>query len=159
MWQWALIALGRLPHGDRGREAVGAAIAALDLDDLRRRPASKLSGGEKARVLLARVLAGEPRWILADEPLAALDLSHQLSLLSHLRKAADEGAGIVLVLHDLAAAMNHADQVLVLGEGKLAASGTPSDALSSDLIAEIWGVDAQWIGSPGQHALVTSGLN
>ena len=61
----------------------------------------KLSGGEKARALLARVLAGEPRWILADEPLAALDLAHQISLLQVLRAEADKGTGVVLVLHDL----------------------------------------------------------
>jgi iron complex transport system ATP-binding protein len=67
--------------------------AALDLTALAHRPVSTLSGGERARALLARVLAGEPRWILADEPLAALDLAHQLALLAHLRVAADAGAG------------------------------------------------------------------
>ena len=76
------------------------------------------------------MLAGEPDWILADEPLAALDLAHQLALLAHLREAAGRGAGVVLVLHDLALAMNHADRVLVLDRGALAADGPPAEALS-----------------------------
>lgn len=150
-----LVRLGRMPHRDRGEKAVEAAISALDLEHLRHRPASQLSGGEKARALLARVLAGEPRWILADEPLAALDLAHQHILLRHLRAAADGGAGILIVVHDLATAMNHADRVIVLDEGLLAADGTPEEALSPANIADVWGVTARWIGEEGARALVS----
>lgn len=151
-----LVALGRLPHRDQGEAQVAAALAALDLTALAERPVSTLSGGEKARVLLARVLAGEPEWILADEPLAALDLAHQLSLLRHLRAAANAGAGVVLVLHDLALAMNHADRVLVLESGRIAADGPPQEALSAINIERIWGVPAHWLGEPGARALVAS---
>lgn len=151
----SLVALGRLPHRDTRAEPVEAALAQLDLLGLADRPVSRLSGGERARVLLARVLAGEPRWILADEPLAALDLAHQLALLSHLRRAADAGTGVVLVLHDLALAMNHADRVLVLDRGRLVADGAPDHALSAEVIAQIWGVQACWLGEPGARALVT----
>ena len=150
-----LVRLGRMPHRDRGDDAVEAAIAALDLEHLRRRPASQLSGGEKARALLARVLAGEPNWILADEPLAALDLAHQHTLLRHFRAAADAGAGILIVVHDLATAMNHADRVIVLQEGLLAANGPPEEALSPANIAKVWGVPARWIGEEGARALVS----
>ncbi|MEM6475297.1 MAG: ABC transporter ATP-binding protein [Pseudomonadota bacterium] len=149
-----LIALGRLPHRDRRKEPVEAAIASLELEGLRHRPASRLSGGERARALLARVLAGEPRWILADEPLAALDLSHQLNLIAHFKACAAAGQGVVIVLHDLALAMNHADRVLVLREGRLVADGAPADALSSQNIANGWGVAASWIGEAGAQALV-----
>ena len=131
-----------------------AALAAVDLTHLADRPVSTLSGGERARALLARVLAGEPEWILADEPLAALDLAHQLALLARLREAAGLGAGVVLVLHDLALAMNHADRVLVLDRGTLAADGAPGQALSEDVIARVWGVAACWLGEPGARALV-----
>ncbi|MEP2736103.1 MAG: ATP-binding cassette domain-containing protein [Erythrobacter sp.] len=151
-----IVRLGRLPYGDRGDAAVEAAIAALDLEAFRTRSASQLSGGERARVLLARVLAGEPDWILADEPLAALDLAHQLNLLNHLRGAAHGGAGVILVLHDLAQAMNYADRVLVLDGGKLAADGPPHQALSEAIIAQVWGVNARWIGDNGARALVAS---
>ena len=149
----SLVRLGRLPHRDEGHEAVEAAIASLDLQALRDRPVSKLSGGERARALLARGLAGQPDWILADEPLAALDLAHQQRLLAQLRKAADDGAGVALVLHDLSLAMNHADRVLVLQQGRLAASATPDEGLSPDILAAVWGVDAHWLGVPGARAL------
>ena len=152
----ALAALGRLPHGDRGEAQVAAALAALDLTHLAARPVSTLSGGERARALLARVLAGESHWILADEPLAALDLAHQLALLARLREAAARGVGVVLVLHDLALAMNHADRVLVLDRGALAADGPPEEALAEETIAQVWGVSARWLGEPGAKALVAT---
>lgn len=148
------VALGRLPWRDRGEAEVAAALAALDLEALRHRPVSQLSGGERARVLLARVLAGSPRWILADEPLAALDLAHQHSLIAHLRACADAGQGVVVVLHDLALAINHADRVLVLKDGHLIADGPPELALSPEVIAKGWGVGVRWLGEPGGRALV-----
>ena len=157
-----VVALGRLPYGDNDAEPVDAAITALGLQELAQRRAQSLSGGERARVLLARVLAGEPEWILADEPLAALDLGHQLRLLKHLREAANAGAnggaGVVLVVHDLALAMNHADRVLVLDGGELASEGAPEIALSAEVIERVWGVKAHWIGAgignAGANALV-----
>jgi iron complex transport system ATP-binding protein len=149
----SLVALGRLPWRDRGTAEVEVAIAALDLAALRQRPVSRLSGGERARVLLARVLAGAPRWILADEPLAALDLAHQLSLIAHLKACARAGQGVVVVVHDLAHAMNHADRVLVLDRGALVADGPPANALAPDVIARVWGVRARWLGEPGTMAL------
>lgn len=149
-----LVALGRMPHGDEASAPVEQAMAALDLMPFAARPLSTLSGGEKARALLARVLAGEPDWLLADEPLAALDLAHQITLLRHLRAVAGAGAGVVLVLHDLAHAMNHADHVVVLSNGEVAASGPPEEALSETIIASVWGVTAQWIGEGRAQALV-----
>jgi len=151
-----LVELGRMPHGDSNHLAVDAAINALDLDAFANRPVLQLSGGEIARVLLARVLAGEPEWILADEPIAALDLSHQHSLIAHLRSVADHGAGVVIVLHDLALAMNYADRVLVLDDGLLAADDTPQAALDCSIIENVWGFKSQWIGVMGARAIVKS---
>ena len=151
----SLVELGRMPHGDRRAGPVDAALEALDIADLAERRAQSLSGGETARVLLARVLAGEPRWILADEPLAALDIAHQLALLRHLRRAADRGAGVVLVLHDLAHAMNHADRVVVLDRGTLAADGACEDALDQRVVECVWKVPVRWIGEPNHRALVS----
>lgn len=149
----SLVALGRLPHGDSLTEPVDASLAALDIAGLAERRAQSLSGGETARALLARVLAGEPDWILADEPLAALDLGHQLALLSYLHRAARSGKGVVIVLHDLAHAMNHADRVIVLDRGRIAADGPPQEALSADIIHSIYGVTSEWMGSDGSMAL------
>lgn len=151
-----LAGLGRLPHAagtEADRRATEAALTALDLAALADRPLATLSGGERARAMLARVLAGEPEVILADEPLANLDLAHQTALLGHVRALAAAGRAVVLVLHDLAAAMNHADQVVVLDRGRVAAAGAPATALAPDVIASVWGVRAQWFGPPGALAL------
>lgn len=149
-----LVALGRIPWPEVGGEqAIGEAIAAMDLEALRRRPVSRLSGGERARALMARVLAGCPRWILADEPLANLDLAHAARLIAQFREAAAGGAGVVLVLHDLAQAMNHADRVLVLDGGQLVADGPPLTALAEANIARVWGMTARWLGEKGEMAL------
>ena len=163
-----LVSLGRLPwqgaplhrahaSGAEDAAAVDAAMAAMELEALAGRAVSRLSGGERARALLARVLAGEPRWILADEPLAALDLGHAVSLMARLRGQAESGVGVVLVLHDLAAAMNHADRVLVMSKGRLVADGAPGEALREAVIGEVWGVEARWIGERGEKALVVKG--
>lgn len=152
-----LVSLGRIPwHGAPAGEAQAAieeALAAMDLIALRRRPVSRLSGGERARALIARVLAGRPHWLLADEPLANLDLAHGKALLGSLRGEAGRGKGVVLVLHDLAAAMNHADRVLVLDQGELAADGPPAEALDEAVIKRVWGVKARWLGDKGEMAL------
>ena len=152
----ALVRLGRLPHRTSRAEddsAVHAALAALGAAHLAPRGIHTLSGGERARVLLARVLAGNPRWILADEPLASLDLAHAAALLAHFRAVADQGTGVVLVVHSLAHAMNHAQRVIVLHDGRIAADGPPAQALSEDVIEHVWGVRAAWTGPAGARAL------
>lgn len=149
-----LVALGRLPHRDRGLEQIEAALAAVHLTELSNRPVSTLSGGERGRALLARVFAGDPCWVLADEPLAALDLYHQHEVLAALDAATRQGIGVVLVLHDLGLAMNHADRVLVLDKGQLVADGPPEEALGVETIMRSWGVSARWIGEKGARALV-----
>lgn len=151
-----LAGLGRLPWRTGRAEdsaAVDAALEALDLARFAHRPVSQLSGGERARALLARVLAGTPHWLLADEPLANLDLAHQLALLSHLRACAGQGMGVVLVLHDLALAMNHADRVVVLDQGTIAADGPPELALGQAVLEQVWTIKANWLGQPGHRAL------
>lgn len=156
-----LVALGRIPWrgaplGETTR-AIESALAAMDVVHLRHRPFSRLSGGERARVLVARVLAGMPvqgpAWLMADEPLASLDLAHAAALMRALRRQAAAGAGVIVVLHDLAMAMNHADRVVVLSDGAIAADGVPEVALSAEVVARVWSVQATWLGQPGHRAL------
>lgn len=152
-----LAALGRLPWNDgqtpEGRAAIDEAIAVMDLEAFRRRRVSHLSGGERARALMARVLATRPTWLLADEPLANLDLSHAMALMGRLRHQARVGRGVVLVLHDLATAMNFADRVIVLRDGRVESDGEPAHALNADVIARVWNCPARWLGEPGARAL------
>ena len=152
-----LVSLGRLPWkgsgGAEGQAAIDTALSEMDLQSLRGRPVSRLSGGERARALMARVLATRPAWLLADEPLANLDLAHAATLTGCLRQQAARATGVVLVLHDLASARFHADHVLVLDRGQIVSEGPPSDALGEEVIARIWGVSAKWLGEPGSLAL------
>ena len=156
----ALVALGRFPHrgrwgeSDADRAAVTRAIAATDLGHLLHRSVATLSGGERARALLARVLAGEPDWLLADEPLAHLDPAHQLDTLDRLRAVADGGAGVIVVLHDLGHAARVADDVLLLAGGRIVAAGPADDVLTAPLIAQTYGVDVHIADAPGGRRII-----
>jgi iron complex transport system ATP-binding protein len=144
-----LVGLGRIPHsGARGlseadHAAVRAALMRTDMTGLAQRDVTTLSGGERARALLARVLAGEPSWLLADEPLAGLDPGHQLDAVDLLRGfATRSGQGVVMTLHDLGVALRLADRVLVLRGGGLIADGAPLEALTPEVLAQAYGVEA-----------------
>ncbi len=145
----ALVALGRIPYaaggpGEEGRAAVARAMALTGVEDLMHRTVDTLSGGERGRVLIARALAGEPEWLLADEPLTGLDVGHQIDAcdLFH-RLARDQGRGVVVTLHDLSMALRVADRVLVLNDGAIIADGTGEDALSPQVIRQAYGVEVR----------------
>lgn len=141
------IGLGRTPHlgafGANGEDhaAIEAAIAAAHLEAFADRAVTRLSGGERARALIARALAGETDWLLADEPLTGLDPGHALDALSLFRRLAhDQGKGVIVTLHDLNLAARFADRVLVLDEGKLVADAAPDAALTPELLSRVYGV-------------------
>lgn len=159
-----LVALGRLPHlapfsrlSEGDRAAIDGAMAAADVADLAGRPATELSGGERARALLARALAVEAPALIADEPLASLDPAHQLAGMALLRAQADAGVLVVAVLHDLALAARHCDRVVVLDRGEIVADGAPYDALTPELLASTFGIRAAVAEVEGARALVTLG--
>lgn len=144
-----LVGLGRTPYsGARGpsdadHAAVQAALVRTRMTGLAHRDVTTLSGGERARALLARVLAGEPSWLLADEPLAGLDPGHQLDTVDLMRAFAVEyGHGVVMTLHDLGVALRLADRVLVLRDGALIADAAPLEALTPTVLKQAYGVEA-----------------
>ncbi|MBX3563818.1 MAG: ABC transporter ATP-binding protein [Sphingomonas sp.] len=148
----SLVALGRLPHrapfaglSPADEEAIARALAATETAELAHRLVAELSGGERARVLLARVLAGQPSWLLADEPLASLDPQHQLGLLDRLRALAGEGMGVVIVLHDLIQAARAADDVLLLREGRVVVFAPAAEALSPEHLRAAFGVEVMQV--------------
>ena len=144
----AIVELGRLPHrrafaapDARDAAAVARALAAAELVELKDRPLRELSGGERARALLARALAVEADWLIADEPVAALDPLHQLRTMELLRTEAARGAGVVAVLHDLTLAVRFCDRLIVLSRGRVLADGRPS-VLTPEVVAAAYGVEA-----------------
>jgi iron complex transport system ATP-binding protein len=153
-----LVGLGRTPHRSSGRSApdraaIAGAMAATGVGDFAARRVDSLSGGERARVLIARALAGEPEWLLADEPLTGLDPGHQIDACHLFRRLAHEtGYGVVLTLHDLPMALRLADEILVLAEGGLIAAGPPVETLTPEVIRRAYGVEARLIA--GGHGPV-----
>jgi len=160
-----LVALGRLPHhapypfGARkfaaaDEAAIDRALLATDAAAFAERSIDTLSSGERARVLLARALAGEPRALLADEPVAALDPGHQLGVMRMLRTQASEGMVIVVVLHDLSLAVRFCDRLALLSEGSLLAIGASREVLTEQLLAQAFGIAALRGTSDGEAFIV-----
>ncbi|MEA2883069.1 MAG: iron complex transport system ATP-binding protein [Bradyrhizobium sp.] len=145
-----IVALGRIPHGasDPGRltpkdaEAVARAMQETDVTGFSERPVTELSGGERSRVALARVLAVEAPVMLADEPTASLDPRYQIEVMTNLRDAAVGGMLVIVVTHDLGLAARFADTVLVLSQGRLVAQGAADEALSEKIMQEVFRVSA-----------------
>ena len=156
-----LVSLGRLPHRspwhrmtDSDADAVDAALDAADVASIRSRTVTTLSGGELARVLLARVLAGEPKVLLADEPVSGLDPGHRLQVLDGLRVLAHQGRLVIIVLHDLTLASRYCDRLVLLDQGKVVADGAPNVVLQPDKLASVYGVDAVTVTQHGEQAVL-----
>lgn len=136
-----IVAMGRHCYREtpaEEREEVARALSLTSTGHLAGRIVTTLSGGEQALVSLARVLAQGTPVLLLDEPTAALDLRHQHAVLATVRRQADSGQAVVIVLHDLSLAGAYADTVLLLHRGRRVASGAPLDVLTPDLIHEVF---------------------
>jgi iron complex transport system ATP-binding protein len=140
-----VVALGRLPyHTSKLENAlhIENALKATDSQQFADRLIHSLSGGEQARVLLARVLAGEPDWILADEPLNHLDPAHQWALMDIFRQQALKARGIILVVHDIALASRYADRIILLHDGNIISDGTPVEVITPENLRTAFGIIA-----------------
>ncbi|MBV1691260.1 ABC transporter ATP-binding protein [Novosphingobium sp. G106] len=144
-----LVALGRLPHlaplsrvSAEDRAAVAEAMARADVGHLAGRTATELSGGERARVMLARALAVGAAGLVVDEPLASLDPGHQIDVMELLAREARGGALVIAVLHDLTMAARYCDRLVLMDGGKLVAEGAPSEVLTAQRLRAVYGISA-----------------
>ncbi|MGW4576100.1 heme ABC transporter ATP-binding protein [Streptomyces tendae] len=154
-----VVRMGRAPWagGDREDEdeaAVAEAMARTEVTGFVDRPFSALSGGERARVALARVLAQRAPLLLLDEPTAALDLRHQELVLRLCRERARAGDAVVVVLHDLALAAAYADRVALLRAGRIAAGGPPAEVFAEELLSEVYDQPVEVFPHPRTGALL-----
>lgn len=141
----AVVMLGRLPHADgqagsADRAAVAHALAVMGLEGFAQRKATALSGGEQARVLLARALAQDTPLLLADEPVAGLDPQHQITTMTALRRAARAGKGALVSLHDLGLAARHCDRLILMHRGHIHAQGRAEDVLTKSNLEAVFGI-------------------
>jgi iron complex transport system ATP-binding protein len=134
-------AVGGLAPADAAR--VAGALARADLADKADQAVTTLSGGERARAMLARAMVADPAILIADEPVAGLDPRHAIDCMGALRAHADRGRLVVVALHDLALAAQHADVVLALAGGRLVAAGAPEEVIAPDVLERLFGLPAR----------------
>lgn len=153
------IAMGRAPWAktetaDEAAEAMNTAIEETGVREFLSREFHHLSGGEKARVSLARVLTQNTPLILLDEPTAALDIRHQEDVMKICRHRAKNGAAVGIVLHDLSLAAAWSDRIIVLEHGRVAVSGNPDEVLHPELLSKIYGRPMQVFRGPDDSPIV-----
>ncbi|MES2860543.1 MAG: ABC transporter ATP-binding protein [Pseudomonadota bacterium] len=143
--------------GGEARDRALAALSEVGAGHLGDRGVAEMSGGERARVLIARTLATGAAALALDEPVAGLDPDAQFLVMDRLRAHAEGGQGVLISLHDLGLAAAYADRVVVLYQGRVVADGPPREALSPILLRQAFSVDGDWIGDPGGEALHLTG--
>ncbi len=160
-----LVALGRLPHlgpwdspSPEDAGIVGRALADADVTHLAGRAVTGLSGGELTRVLIARLLAGSPSVLLADEPVSGLDPAHRLQVLQIFRKLAHSNRTVVVVMHDLTLAARFCDRLVLMAEGRVVADGAPRSVLTPETLSRYYGVTANITIHDGELMVLPWGL-
>ena len=158
------VAIGRFAHGglpgllsEVDWQAVERVLIECDLPTLADRSTAHLSGGEIARVHLARTIVGEAPVLLADEPVAALDPRHRLAVMALFRGLADRGTAVAMVLHDLTLAARFADRIVGMKAGRVVVDGSPAEVVTRERIAELFGVEADVDVSRGWPVAVVLG--
>lgn len=156
-----MVALGRLPHRSFAAGPSAADAAAVDwalaetrAERLAERGVDELSGGERARVLLARALAVHAPVLLADEPIQSLDPYQQLEIMQVLRRYAAPGRLVIAVLHDLALAARFCTRVVVLSEGVVVADGAPPDVLTREVLGRYYRIRPYLASHDGESVVL-----
>lgn len=147
VYEGVLAAVNAVPLGissAQARARADAALERLSITALAMRPLDALSGGQRQLASLAQAIVREPRVLLLDEPTSALDMRHQLGVMKTVAELARErGAVAMVVLHDIALAARWCDRIVVLGNGKVAADGTPDQAITPAMLADVYGIEAR----------------
>jgi len=143
---WALsvhdvVSLGRLPWGDSDQKIIIDAMQQAQVDDLAARHVDELSGGEKARVWLARVLANQPRLLLVDEPVANLDICYQQQVMQLLKEYAARGHAVIIAIHDLSLAAKYCDSLCLINHSRLVKQGRVDEVLTEQQLTSVFGTD------------------
>ena len=154
-----VVAMGRSPwtrtdRFDEDEVAIAEAMLAMDIDHLADRRFTSLSGGEKARVSLARVLAQRTPIVMLDEPTAALDLRHQEDVMRAVRTLASAGTAVLVVVHDLSLAAAYADRVAIIARGTLIAAGSPEQVLTAAQVSSVYGLPVEVSLASGRPVVV-----
>jgi ferric hydroxamate transport system ATP-binding protein len=158
-----LVAFGRYPwHGALGRfgardaDKVAGAMALAHVEPFADRLVDTLSGGERQRVWLAMLVAQDTSCLLLDEPISALDVAHQVEVLSLVRRLSQErGAGLIVVLHDVNMAARYCDELVALKAGRLIARGRPDEIMTPACLRQIYGIEMGVMPHPGTGAPVS----
>jgi iron complex transport system ATP-binding protein len=152
------VQMGRAPwlgyDDERDDEVVHRCMVDTDVVHLAERVYMSLSGGERGRAALARVLAQQAGILLLDEPTAALDIRHQEQVLALARRRAADGDAVVVVMHDLGLAAAHADRVVILSRGSVRAQGPPDEVMTSELLGEVYECPIELVRHPRTGALL-----
>lgn len=151
-----LVMLGRYPHqkwlqkpSQVDKEKVEQAMRTTQVEAFAERTTTTLSGGERARVWLAMCLAQDTRYLLLDEPLAALDMHYQLEVIQLIRRLVDEqGLSVIIIVHDINLAAQYADRVIALKNGRICHNGTIKSTMQPDILRSIFNVDMQLLSHP-----------
>ena len=151
----ALVARGRHPYHSALRqwlpgddEAVDAAMAATGVAELADQAVAELSGGQRQRVWIAMIIAQDTEYVLLDEPTSFLDVAHQIDVLHLCQDLRDQGRTVLAVLHDLNQAARYANHLVVMGDGRVVASGRPAEVLTRELVAEVFSLQAEIAADP-----------
>ena len=131
-----VVSLGRMPWGDEDGRIIENAMREAAVDQFADRDINELSGGERARVWLARVLAGQPQILIADEPIASLDIHYQIEVMKLLRSFVEHGNSVMIAIHDLSLAARYCDRLCLLNQGKMMKQGRPDEVLTEAFLTE-----------------------
>ncbi len=136
-----IVSMGRLPWGDSNQTVIHKVMQQANIDQFASRHVNELSGGERARVWLARVLANQPQVLLVDEPVANLDIHYQKEVMQILSDYAGSGSGVVIAIHDLSLAARYCDRLCLLHRGRQVKTGSVSEVLNKQALSAVFDVD------------------